>query len=326
MITRLYLLVAIVGVAEAYDCQGTGGETDVYPGCGEEACTANDFCEQRNGSCVETDIDPFFRCDCAEDYANLTPLYCMEQDGDMPDPCNPDPCASESAECQPMNNTWTPTCICPDLSEVGYNEECPGGYDANDLEEGATCDSDPCGLGADCMMDANVAVCMCYNSATQGYEKTDYGEACEDPVTVTCSNNPCGSNAKCYDHNPGFKCACRNGEYKDAGQNCLDTYPSVPCDADLKLCDDHASCETVFLETICTCDPPYQGNGFECTKPGNSEKDAAAGTASGDEATTGGDACSSDPCGKHATCEAHGTGMYQCFCGDNKVPNTVSCS
>jgi hypothetical protein len=76
------------------------------------------------------------------------------------------------------------------------------------------------------------------------------------------------------------------------------------------------------MDIICICNPPYQGNGFDCLL--SDEVGPTAGTGSDAPPVNEDNACSG--CGDGARCVTLGADLNECFRGTFKVPITETCS
>jgi hypothetical protein len=215
---------------------------------------------------VNTGEDPFFRCDCAEDFENLTPQHCVHEKPATAhdDPCTPNPCSDSEAACQADNNAAI--CICPDETEISTSEDCP----VTEPEVLTSCKSDTCVDDANCVLQNNEAMCFCYDENSMMYYTVGYGSDCVIPANAltgsgggSCSDDTCGRNAKCFDQNTGVECRCKNGSDVAVEHDCLDAYPPVACD-DPNPCDTNASCQKLYGETKCTCNDGFTGDGHSC--------------------------------------------------------------
>jgi hypothetical protein len=256
MVRLFAILAGLASLAHAYDC--VGDDASYYKECAHGHCETygEDLCA--NGYCVDIDTDPNFRCECDEEHKNLTPQHCVKKDEKV-DPCKistcdetalcyqvsyetaicmcpdglqvppgmdcekkdekVDPCIStcdETAECYEDFDD-TAICMCPDGIEVPPGMVCP----ASPPVASATCDSNPCGENAKCIVTSDGVVCLCPNSDDQ-LEPVAHGTPCPSHNTgsVICKSGSCGRGQDCSVEDSFIVCKCGDKEV-DPSESCF---------------------------------------------------------------------------------------------------------
>lgn len=157
-----------------------------------------------------------------------------------------------------------------------YNIDCPPEKLCDRLNRRCInpCESDSCGIHAECIPVDHAAQCRCL----QDYIGNPYVECLptigcradsDCPESEACSNGKCTSPCECglnaicdvIDHRP--ICQCPPGYEGDARLGCIP--PANPCNPN--PCGENALCELDRGNPICFCPKGLTGNPFErCSK------------------------------------------------------------
>lgn len=202
-------------------------------------------------------------------------------------PCFTSPCGP-NAECR--SNGLSYTCHCfPDFigdppncrPECISNSDCANQLACVNRHCKNPCESNICGLNAECHVVSHAAICVCIgNYVGDPFVQCSPPKIMQDVQQNPCVPSPCGVNAKCREYNGVGSCECLpeylgdpyNGCRPECSLNsdcasnraCINQKCVDPCPG---VCGQNADCQVVYHLPVCNCRAGYTGDSYRSCNP-----------------------------------------------------------